>query len=225
MTLFRIISGLAIAALAGAIAYALRRRLKSWRAVRVFLHDQAMNSLRVLQDGKRAGAGRTLAALRRIVYLSATALFLLLAVTGFVPILFLGDHLSGMLLAIHVTVAPLFALSLSALAMLWAHRLRFDEGDWHCVVRLGKRQSQDRETLVRVGLKSGFWLVLLFSLPLILTVILELFPLFGTEGEAFLIRSHGYSALLLTLVALTQIFLTITYGQQSTGNFWKEERP
>jgi hypothetical protein len=59
-------------------------------------------------------------------------------------------------------------------------------------------------------------MVLVLSLPLMGTIILGLFPLFGTEGGMFLIRAHGYSAILLLVAALVEIHLTIVYVQRTT---------
>jgi cytochrome b subunit of formate dehydrogenase len=215
MTLFRIVSGLVTVTLLSAIAYDLRRRRKSWIEVRQFLRGQFKKALHGRQE-------RRLDYLRRIVYGMSAIFFVLLGVTGFAPVLLFGDHLSGVLLIIHVTIAPLFALSLSALALLWAHRLRFEEPDWRFVLGLGRRKPPEAALLVRLALKVGFWLALCFSLPLMLTIILGLFPLFGTEGETALTRLHGYSALLLMTVALIEIHLTIAYVQHSTDHPVKE---
>ena len=215
MTEFRAISGLVLLLLLATIAYDLKSLLKTWDAVYTFLIDQArlvVNSWRGINETK---AGKILLLLRSMVYSLTALLFLLLAMTGFLPILFLGKHLTGIMLVLHVTIAPLFALSLASLALLWAHRLRFDAADWRFLTGNRQPRSRNKDSLVRFALKTGFWLVLVFSLPLMLTVILELFPLFGTEGEEFLIRSHGYSALLLTLVALIDIYLTIAYTKHS----------
>ena len=77
--------------------------------------------------------------------------------------------------------------------------------------------------LVRFALKVGFWMVLLLSLPLMLTVILGLFPLFGTDGESLLIRLHGYSALLLLITALGELYVIITYVEHTTKQTFKEQ--
>ena len=76
------------------------------------------------------------------------------------PVVFLGIHLSGMLMVIHVTAAPLFAIALSVLALLWAHRLRFDESDLQIALGSLKRESQGKDPLVRFALKAGFWLMI-----------------------------------------------------------------
>ncbi len=150
-------------------------------------------------------------ALRRITYLFAGAFLILLALSGFIPVLITGAHVSGMLLVLHVTIAPLFALSLCALALLWAHRLRFDRSDLQVVLDIRNHATPPGEPLIRFMLKCGFWAILVLSLPLMLTIILSLFPIFGTEGEAMLIRLHGYSALLLVLAAVAEIHLTFVF--------------
>jgi len=61
------------------------------------------------------------------------------------------------------------------------------------------------------ALKAGFWIILWLSLPLLLSIILGLFPFFGTEGEALLIRLHGYSGLLFLIAALAEVYLIIAY--------------
>ena len=128
-----------------------------------------------------------------------------------------------MLLVIHVTIAPVFGIALSALALLWAHRLRFDEADWRILEGVGRRKSPGKDALVRIALKVGFWSALLLSLPLMLTVILGLFPLYGTDGEALLIRLHGYSALLLMITALGELYLITAYNEHSTEQLMKEQ--
>ena len=220
MTIFRIISSIALLILIGALAFDFRRRSTSWKAVMGFLFDAMKNIAIVRRERTVVRAGRTIANIRRMVYASVVFCFFVLAGTGFAPILLSGDHLTGILLVIHVTVAPLFALSLSAAALLWAQTLRFDGEDWRVVRHLGDPGL--REKTVRFASKVGFWLILLLSLPLMLTIILELFPLFGTEGVAILIQLHGYSALFLMLATLAHLYITCAYAQQSTDHFVKE---
>ena len=215
MTLFRIVAGLVIAALLGGIVLHLRRR-RGWHGVRQFLREQARVTAHLWRERKDLGTGSTLDNFRRIAYGLSFMLFVLLALTGFFQVLLFGEHLSGLLLIVHVTVAPLFALALSALALVWAHRLRFDEEDWRFVLSPEHRRDSGWDRRTRLALKIGFWMVLVLSLPLMGTIILGLFPLFGTEGEMFLIRAHGYSALLLLVAALVEMHLTIVYVQRTT---------
>jgi hypothetical protein len=219
MTAFRFIAGIVIAALLAGIGYDLRRRMKSWNAAGEFLSRR----FRDIRHGREtAGA---LSRARNIVAIVSGGLLLILALSGFLPVVFLGIHLSGVLLVIHVTAAPLFAIALSALALLHAHRLRFDESDLQFALGSGERDSHGKDALVRFALKAGFWLILTLSLPLMLTVILGLFPLFGTGGETMLIRLHGYSALLLLVSALGELYLIGAYMEHTTEQPLKEQNP
>lgn len=219
MTVFRLIAGLFISALLLMIGYDTRRRFKTWKDAGEFLRRRIRN---FRHGGRRENAGR-FDRVRRIVTMASVGLFFILALTGFLPALFLGSHLSGILLVTHVTAAPVFALSLSALALFRAHRLRFDERDWRIAEGFGRGEVPGKNEFVRFALKVGFWMVLVLSLPLMLTVILGLFPLFGTDGEALLIRLHGYSALFLMITALGELYVITAYSEHTTEQPLKEQ--
>ncbi|MBP1654485.1 MAG: hypothetical protein H6Q28_1041 [Bacteroidetes bacterium] len=224
MTLFRLVAALVIAALVGAIIRDLRRGGRNWSGVWDFVKAQTRTALHLWGERKKLAPGSTLDNLRRMSYGLSAALLLVLALTGFLPVLLLGDHVSGTLLIIHVTAAPLFAICLSAFALLWAHRLRFDEADWHLVLNPAHRRSSTRSQRIRFALKAGFWLVLVISLPLMGSIILGLFPIFGTGGQEALIRTHGYSALLIFVAAVLAIHVTIAYVQHTSEQTSKESR-
>jgi hypothetical protein len=152
MTLFRLVATFVIAALVAAILYDVRRGRRSWSGVWGFVRGQTGTALHLWRERKRLAPGSTRDNLRRMSYGLSAGFLLLLALTGFLPVLFLGGHLSGALLIIHVTVAPLFALCLSALALLWAHRLRFDEADWHFVLSASHRRSSTQPQRIRLAL-------------------------------------------------------------------------
>lgn len=222
MTLFRVIAGLVIAGLITAILRDLRRGRRSWGEVWGFIREQTGTAFGFWRGRQRFTAGSKRGNLRRLTYILSSGFLLVLALTGFLPVLFLGERLSGPLLIIHVTAAPLFALCLSALALLWAHRFRFDEDDWHIVLDPSRRRSSTRQGLMRLALKVGFWAALLFSLPLMGSIIMGLFPIFGTEGQEALVRIHGYSAVCLLLVSIVVIHLTVAYNQDSPERTSKE---
>jgi hypothetical protein len=166
----------------------------------------------------------SLGIMRRLVYLAAFYGFALLALTAFIPVLLLGEHLTGVFLVIHVTVAPFFALSLAGCALLWSHRLRFRSTDWHLARRIVRGQPPDARTLVKFLVRAGYWVILLCSLPLLLSIILEMYPLFGTEGLEILVQLHGYSALILLIAVLAHTFLVMTYAEEPIEHFVKEEQ-
>ena len=149
--------------------------------------------------------------LRKLIYLLALLCFVVLVITGFYPVLFLNEHLSGYLLMVHATFAPVFAGCLAVLAVMWADNCRFDKTDWPWLQRLLRRAPvaeppDAKYSLVR---KICFWLIVVLALPVILSVVLGMFPLFGTEGQELLLNLHRYSTLLLAAVAIFHTYLII----------------
>jgi cytochrome b subunit of formate dehydrogenase len=154
--------------------------------------------------------------LRILVYLLALLCFLVLAVTGFYPTLVLGEHISGYLVMIHATFAPVFAVCLAVLAVMWASRCRFVYSDWPWFERLVQWVTSVKSTgeeapskSTGLGQKITFWLIIFLALPLILSIILSMFPLFGTHWQELLLGVHRYTALVFALVVIVHTYLVI----------------
>ena len=159
--------------------------------------------------------------LRKVVYLLAMLCFVILAVTGFYPTIILGEHISGYLVMVHATFAPIFAICLAVLAVMWARRCRFAYNDWpwfQCVVqRLTLVKSAGEQAHCEssgLGQKITFWLIIFLALPLILSIVLSMFPLFGTHWQELLLSMHRYTALVFALVAIVHTYLVIRTKMQ-----------
>jgi len=159
--------------------------------------------------------------LRKVVYLLAMLCFVILAVTGFYPTIILGEHISGYLVMIHATFAPIFAICLAILAVMWARRCRFACGDWPWFQRMVQRvtlvKSASEEAQCEssgLGQKITFWLIIFLALPLILSIILSMFPLFGTHWQELLLGTHRYTALVFALVVIVHTYLLIRTKMQ-----------
>ncbi len=150
--------------------------------------------------------------LKKLAYLLALICFVVLLITGFGPWLILGRSLSGYWAMAHVTFAPVFALCIAVLAVMEAHNQRFDKGDRQLVAHLVRAGTTDEEFVGSssiIVMKICFWLILIVALPLFLSIVLSMFPLFGIRGQKFLLQLHLYSALLLALAAIVHTFLVI----------------
>jgi len=152
--------------------------------------------------------------LRILVYVVAVFSFVVLAVTGFYPVLVLGEHISGYLVMVHATFAPVFAVCLAVLAVLWASRCRFTQGDWPWFERIVQRVTlagSGAEKSFRkgsgLGQKITFWLIVLLALPLGLSIILSMYPLVGTHWQELLLSTHRYTAYVFALVVIVHILL------------------
>jgi cytochrome b subunit of formate dehydrogenase len=152
---------------------------------------------------------------RKLVYLLALLCFVVLAITGFYPTLVRGEHISGYLLMIHATFAPIFAITLAILAVMWSGHCRFTGGDWPWFGRLVQRltltksTTQELKTESCLGQKITFWMIIFLALPLILSIVLSMFPYFGTYWQELLMSVHRYTALFFALTAIVHTYLLI----------------
>jgi hypothetical protein len=136
--------------------------------------------------------------------------FIVLLMTGFGP-LFFGGRLHGYLLMVHVTFAAVFIACAAVVAVLGAGEYAFSGKD---AVTLSGRGL---ETKVKgcwlmdsgIGAKAGFWFLLLMSLPVTMTMVLSMFPIFGTEGQKILFHAHRWCALIFAVTAMLQVYILI----------------
>jgi len=154
--------------------------------------------------------------LRILVYLVALLSFVVLAITGFYPTLILGEHITGYLVMVHATFAPVFAVCLAVLAVMWAKCCRFTGGDWprfeRIVQWLTLSNNPGDETARKgsgIGQKIAFWLIIFLALPLILSIVMSMFPLFGTHWQEILLSMHRYTALIFAMVAILHTYFII----------------
>lgn len=154
-------------------------------------------------------------AFRKLIYLLSLLCFVVLAITGFYPTIVLGEHISGYLLMIHATFAPILAICLAVLAVMWARNCRFNNNDWPWFQRIVQRvtlvKSADEETTGKScpGQKIAFWLIIFLALPLILSSVLSMFPYFGTYWQELLLSLHRYTALAFALAVIVHTYLLI----------------
>ena len=157
-----------------------------------------------------------LGVLKKLAYLVSLICFLVLAITGFWPLLVRGEHISGFLMYIHATFAPIFALCLAILAVTWAGQYSFTMQDCPWVSRLLRRVTRlhiladDRPWQCSILVyKAAFWLLLLLSLPLILSIVISMFHLLGTDWQGITLALHRWIALVFVIVAIIHTYLAI----------------
>ncbi|MHC4370725.1 MAG: cytochrome b family protein, partial [Planctomycetota bacterium] len=98
---------------------------------------------------------------------------------------------------IHATFAPVFAVCLAVLAVMWANRCRFTYADWPWLKRvvqwLTSNENVGAEAVGEspcLGQKVTFWLIVFLALPLIMSIVLIMLALFGTHGQEVLLALH-----------------------------------
>lgn len=212
--MFQFISALVFFTLGLGFLAISRRRPSFWRQLTAAAHSQLRDFTDALRKIGTGNFGLTLRVLRRFAYVVALVSFVILTVSGFLPVMF-GSPASGLALLFHLTVAPVFAISLAALAILWAHRHRFDANDLLQWRRWRERLDSSECEAPRypnVWQKVTFWLIISSSVPLLLSVVIGMTSWFGTEGQEYLLLLHGYAA--LVLVAATVIHIGLLMASQ-----------
>jgi len=157
-----------------------------------------------------------LGALKKLAYLVSLICFLVLALTGFWPVLVRGEHISGYLMMIHATFAPVFALCLAILAITWAGENRFTAADCPWVSRLLRRTTRLRVPAEEgscscsvLGYKATFWVLMFLALPLIASIVVSMFHILGTSWQHFAMAAHRWTGLVFAIVAVIHTYLAI----------------
>lgn len=144
----------------------------------------------------------------RLLFPLTLVCILILTLTGFLPRMTLGHHMSGYLLVLHVVTAPLFALCMVTVGMLWSDKHRFDKNDWSALqALLNKGSKTSKKRVNHLWQKVCFWLIMLLALSLIFSIVSSMYKILGMHDQEFLLQLHRYSA--LSLVILTTIYTYI----------------
>ena len=146
---------------------------------------------------------------RKLAYLLGLLCFVILLVTAFASRLVCDVAISSYWLMIHATASGIFAACMAILAITYAPLCRLDDSDWQFAKSIWYRQKTDSMTKVFVTIiqKLLFWAIVVLSLPLILSIVLSMFPIFGTHGQELLFETHRYTALVFTVCAMFHTYL------------------
>jgi len=132
--------------------------------------------------------------LGQLAYLVLFAATLVLAATGvFWAWLVQGKPMHGWVLMIHAAFAPVFAVALAVVSLTWADRARFA-----C-----------RRSLQRASARVLFWVLLLLGLTMILSGVLPMTPIFGTDGQVALYLTHRYCGMAIAVVIVLHLLSLI----------------
>ena len=148
--------------------------------------------------------------LRMLSYFIAVLCVIILSLTGFIPPLLLGIPMSGFLLVLHVSLSPVFAICMTLLCLLWAHQQVFDGSDrqWLNSLLFGK-DTTGSNLKYHSAFKICFWLLILLTPFVMGSIILSMYPVFGTHGQHTLLMLHRVSAFLFLAVSMIHTFLLI----------------
>jgi cytochrome b subunit of formate dehydrogenase len=149
--------------------------------------------------------------LRKLVYLLALLCFVVLFITGFFLKLVLGQTISGYWLMLHATFAPVFAICVAILAVMWAYNCRFNKKYWLWLQKILQQDMTDRTIPQKYEFsqKLSFWVIIGLAVPLILSIILSMFTFFGTHWQELLADTHRYIAIVFALAVVVHTYLMV----------------
>jgi len=99
------------------------------------------------------------------------------AITGIGSIILFGGPIGGWTLILHCLAAPLFAIGIAAIALLWAGAYMQGACAGRC----------------------AFWGMLISGMVAIFSIAFTMTPLFGTANQHFLLSVHRWSSLALVV--------------------------
>lgn len=149
--------------------------------------------------------------LRKNALLLTGASLVLLALSGFLPRMIAGIAPSGLPLLLHVTVAPLFAVSLALWVVLSAHHNAMTENDWRSLLAFFAKKDKKKSAEIGVAImplsKICFWIIALLAAPVSLSILLGMTDLLPTGAQETALVVHGYSSLAMFIAAAVLIHL------------------
>ena len=208
--MFRLISLLGLLGITAAIVWAVRTGLVQVAGAKQALLQQSLDLTNNLRRWRSLSTTALLGTLMRLFYLSVLGSVVVLALTGFLPVVLFGGAVSNVALMLHLVLAPIFAVGFTGLVLFWAQRHRFNKSDGERLRHVIRKEKPPApQTHPTLWQKICFWSSLVLALPVIASTILMMYPLYGTPGQQWLLHLHGYAGLLLLAVAVLHTYLVL----------------
>ena len=126
----------------------------------------------------------------RLIYLVFVVAVALMALSS-LGMLVVGQRMHRWMLILHMTVAPLFAIAVTGLALLWAEQNTLE-----------RAAETGLAARFHPGEKLAFWVVVVTGLLTIATAMLGMMSWYGSDAQEVLLDVHRYSALVLLIATV-----------------------
>lgn len=133
---------------------------------------------------------------------------LVLIGTGFANRLVFDGMIEGYVLMLHATAAPVFMACVAAIAVLFAGSAGLSRADCGILSMIVGEKVQDEKIETCICKRIGFWVILILTVPVILSIILSMLPIFGTHMQEVLFEIHRWCALLLAMTIIVEVAIT-----------------
>lgn len=157
--------------------------------------------------------------IKNTVLLLTIILFAIMFSSSIIPYGILGDSLTGIFLLIHVTFAPVFSLSLALSFLFYANAHKLIILDFQNLkLNLKSNKIIFDNSLILSLIKILFWVICLFSISLLLSIIFTFFPIWGTDGQNLLLSIHAFSGLIITILVILFVTLKVIFKLNTVKN-------
>ncbi len=164
------------------------------------------NILKLIFTGEK----KWLVRLRVLAFWLGAFSFAILFLTGFTPLVS-GVRLQGYLLMLHATFAPVFLVCAMVVVLGGAAQYCFTAKDGEILSKPAEYKGGLGGILTDTGIaaKACFWILAIMTLPLTLSMVLSMLPLFGTDMQEFLFEAHRWSALIFAAFAIFELYILL----------------
>jgi hypothetical protein len=174
--------------------YALRKERGIFKRYLGELVSKSKNAFDKVRNPRKLSFGDLIGCLKVLSAFLAAVSAILLAISGFIPFLIFGKPLTGFILLFHVSVSPVFAVSMTIISLLWVKEHIFDSED-----NIGLQKYR----------KMCFWFMILLTLVIMGTIILSMYPIFGSQWQENLLNLHLFSTLLFVAAGVIYSYISI----------------
>ncbi len=208
--MYRILTFITITFAAGWFFYALRsEKGKLKRSLRIVVSGSKKSFIK-FKHPRSLLASDIITCLKTLSYFLAVLCVLLLALTGFLPYLIIGGPLSGLLLVLHVAIAPVFSICMTGVSLLWVQEHIFDKNDRQWLSHI-LPDTRNKKNVLQFSseIKICFWMLILLTPFVMGSIIASMYPVFGTYGQEALLDLHFISALLFLIISITHTYFLL----------------
>ena len=151
-----------------------------------------------------------LSKIKRILVVISIISLLVMFLTAFSGRLASDQLMSGYILMIHVGTAPLFILCVVMLLIMWGYQCRLNDKEWAQFLDLLRFKTTSSEKSLLI-IKLTYWISMVLSLPVSLSMLISMFTLFGTHGQEVLFSIHQYASLALVSSSMVHVYLLLRH--------------
>lgn len=199
--------------------YALRIGMDKFMQLLKNLTLSSMDSLKKLKNPRSLGSSDIINYLKVLAYFVVVVCALILTATGFIPYFLSGKPPTGYTLVLHVSIAPVFAVCMTLLTLLEAHRHVFNKMDrLRLNYMFNRNQSPESISVKKSAAKLSFWLLIFLTPVVIGSILLSMYPVFNTFGQETLLLLHLLSSLFFLIIGIFHTFLLINLALTGSKN-------